>query len=152
MKNFKRVLSAILFLGSLVHMNQAFAVVMASCGPSAGYSYFVDNGMLNKSDVGFQTDGISKGNFQIVQDGDFKNWDVIHIDVTGNQISALADGGSVVMLGGEITGFYLMVNYPKASVEVYTLRPLTKEVNWIKTTNNTMVSKTAVYTSKCIFN
>ena len=129
-----------------------FAEVLASCGPSFGVAYFVDQGLVEKNEVGLQPDGISKGNFQIIHDGDFKDWDVIHIDATGKQISALSDGGDIVFMGGNAFGMNLLVNYQDKAIEIYTMRPETQEVTWIKTSSHPLVSKSAVYASKCIFN
>lgn len=129
-----------------------FAEVLASCGPSFGVAYFVDQGLVEKNEVGLQPDGISKGNFQIIHDGDFKDWDVIHIDATGKQISALSDGGDIVFMGGNAFGMNLLVNYQDKAIEIYTMRPETQEVTWIKTSSHALVSKSAVYASKCIFN
>ena len=76
-----------------------FAEVLASCGPSFGLAYFVEQGMVEKKEPGLQPDEISKGNFQITHDGDFKDRDVIHIDVTGRQLSVSSDGGNVHFYG-----------------------------------------------------
>ena len=70
------------------------AEVVATCGASEGWSYYIPGPLVPEKESGWFKDGISKGSFQLIRSGD--DFDIIFTDAFDRTISARADGADVV--------------------------------------------------------
>jgi hypothetical protein len=120
----------------------------ASCGESSGYSYYVLGGLIDESRSGFIKDEI-KGAIKFTH-SENEDWDVVVLTESQEPYSSKDAGANVFFLGGNKYGFNIVVQYPKDTIETYTLRPLTNEVTWTQT-KISMMSKTTVYHASCLF-
>jgi hypothetical protein len=66
---------------------------------------------------GWATDGIAKGSFELIQDGE--NFDIITTDAVGSR-STKADGAAIIRANGDIPGvFVILAAYSTGTVEHY---------------------------------
>jgi len=121
--------------------------LIATCGASKGYSYYVEGGLIPKESAGYQEDGISRGSIQLLLDGN--EADIVQIDGTDTRRSAKDEGGSVlpVVNGSNIA---VLVLY-QGVVENYVFRMNTSEVTWSKSTFGYSLDKHSVLRAPCVF-
>jgi hypothetical protein len=93
----KNVLSFSALVLAFAFSASAHGEIVAVCGPSKGYAFYVSGPLVPEKEAGWTEDGISKGSFQIIRSGD--DYDVIFTDASGGTLSAKGDGAKVV-------GFY----------------------------------------------
>src|SRR5687768_9923772 len=74
------------------------ADVVATCGASEGWGYYVPGGSNPDQNPEWVKDAISKGSFQLIRSGD--DFDIVFTDSTGGTVSTKGDGGTTA---GEIT-------------------------------------------------
>jgi hypothetical protein len=134
---------------SIIISSQAHSGVIASCGSSSGYSYYVDNGFIQPESAGFTDDTITDGVIQLISEPD-NEMDIILIDATGQRLSIVKDGAKLVPLfyGGNI---HVIAVYPAGVVENYTFRVPTNEVTWTKSSYGQLIDKASVFRAKCLF-
>jgi hypothetical protein len=92
------------------------AEIVATCGASEGYGYFIPKRLVLPAESGWEGEKISKGSFQLIRSGD--DWDIIFTDATGGTLSSRADGGSVSAVITEEGDTVVQVIYG-GSVETY---------------------------------
>jgi len=91
------------------------AEVVASCGASSGYGYYVDNGVIPSEKTGFSEDTIRNGVIQLVVSAN-KDLDIVHIDATGTKLSIAEDGAQLVPLFNG-SNIHIIAVYPSGIVE-----------------------------------
>ena len=127
----------------------AHSNVIASCGSSEGFGYYVDNGFIPANKVGFSEDTISNGVIQLLAKSDDK-FDIIHIDATSQRLSIVEDGAQLFPLFNG-TNLHIVAIYPAGVVENYTFRFASNEVTWTKSSFGALIDKTSVFRSQCLF-
>src|SRR5262245_35124213 len=75
-------------------LSTARAEVLAVCGSSKGWAYYVPGGISPVEQSEWTEDKISSGNFQLIRSG--QDYDVIFTDASGGTLSAKGDGGEIV--------------------------------------------------------
>jgi hypothetical protein len=146
MKCFIRIFAALFLAFSSSH---AISDVIASCGSSAGFGYYVNNGVIPADKVGFSEDTISNGVIQLLAKNEDK-FDIIHIDATGQRLSIVEDGAQLFPLFNG-TNLHIVAIYPAGVVENYTFRIGSNEVTWTKSSFGVLIDKTSVFRSQCLF-
>lgn len=123
--------------------------LLATCGASKGYSYYVEGGLVDSNSAGFTDDGISTGSIQLLVGADGKTADIVQIDATDTRRSALEEGASTYPLinGSNIS---VIVLY-QGVVENYTFRSQSNEVTWSKSSFGYSLDKHSLYRSSCVF-
>lgn len=99
---------------SLLACGSSHAQVVATCGASTGYSYFLPGPTVPPEEVGWAEDGISNGGIQLIRDGD--SFDIVYTDAIGGR-SVQADGATVIGYPAS-SGFLVLAVYPDL-VETY---------------------------------
>lgn len=127
----------------------ARAEVIASCGASMGYGYYVDNGIIPSEKAGYSEDTITNGVIQLITLSD-ENFDVVHIDATGKKLSIVGDGAQLFPLSNG-SNIHIIAIYPAGVVENYTFRVATNELTWTKSSFGGLIDKTSVFRSLCLF-
>jgi len=127
----------------------AYSNVIASCGSSVGYGYYVDNGLIPSEKAGYSEDKISNGVIQLTSNDD-QTMDVVHIDATGQKLSITADGAKLFPLTNG-SNIHIIAVYPAGVVENYTFRIATNEVTWTKSSFGQLIDKTSVLRATCLF-
>lgn len=94
----------------------ADAEIVATCGASKGHAYYIPGPLVPPSDAGWQTDGISKGSFQLIRSGD--DWDIVFTDASGGTLSAKGDGGEVLGVVTEAGDILVQIFY-RVTIETY---------------------------------
>ncbi len=84
----------------------AQAAIITKCGVSKGYAYYFGGAAVPPGKAGWQKDGISGGEFQLIQDG--KALDIVFNDTRGTQ-SKKAQGFQVFSVPQPEPGFMLVV-------------------------------------------
>lgn len=94
----------------------ANADVVATCGPSKGWGYYVRGGLNEDQKPEMIEDWISKGSFQLIRRrGEF---DIVITDASGGTFSSTADGGTVIAAETPAGDYVVHVFYPRL-VETY---------------------------------
>jgi hypothetical protein len=88
-----RTIAAMAFAAGLFS-SASNAEVIATCGASDGWAYYVPGGISPVKKAEWTKDGISKGSFQLIRSGE--DFDVIFSDASGGTLSAKADGATVI--------------------------------------------------------
>jgi len=134
---------------TLLATSFARAEVLASCGASMGYGYFVANGIISSENAGFSEDTIKNGVIQLTASSN-KEFDVVHVDATGKKLSIVEDGAQLVPLFNG-SNIHIIAVYPAGVVENYTFRFATNELTWTKSSFGALIDKTSVFKSSCLF-
>ena len=126
----------------------SFSQTMFQCGGNSGYSYFFEGSIVNSSSAGWDTDGTSKGKYSLV--GKQDQLDLLFVDATGQIISAVADGGTVILLGQGNGTATILVNYPNQVAELYYFNLKTKKysLNQIKY-GESPIHKSSAFVGDC---
>jgi hypothetical protein len=123
------------------------ADVVASCGASEGWGYFVPSGLVPKEESGWEKDRISKGSFQLVRR--LEEWDIVYTDTIGTT-SARATGGQVFGFATKDGDIVVNVLYPH-SFETYVFWLSLPEpvASYSQAKHGTAIRKHAVMVAKC---
>lgn len=137
----------LLLAGSVVGA-QAHAEIVATCGASRGYGYYIPKGIVETKDSGWTEDAISGGSFQLIRSG--VDWDVIFTDASGGTLSSRADGGQTsgsVTPGGDIV---VQVVYP-STIETYVFWLSLEEpvVTWSQAKAGSFIPKHSLLVAPC---
>lgn len=109
----------ILFIALSLISTSSFAVEIASCYNPSGKAYYPELGLVTKKDSGWSDDKITGGIIKLSKIGEDK-YDIVFVDATKKIISAIEDGGKVLMLSRGKNSVTFMVIYPGQTAEVYT--------------------------------
>lgn len=126
--------------------------VLAICGASEGYSYFLPGG-ANLKTHGWVKDGISNGQLVLVRDK--SGFDIVFPGLDGQATSVRTQGGQVVLYGSgeDMNEFILGVSYKSGLVvETYLFRfsdAKNGEVLFTKLHGGGMVPKGHLFNAKC---
>lgn len=131
-------------LGMLAGTSGARAQVLFNCGPSSGYSYFLEGGINSSGEEKWEEDRISSGGIQLLVDG--TEYDIVYTDALGGR-SARADGGNVIGFIAE-AGALVIVAYPNV-VETYQFNFDSKKVAWTQNKAHPISRKIAAFVSEC---
>lgn len=96
--------------------SSAQAEVVATCGASKGWGYYVPGGLNPDQKPELVQDAILKGSFQLIRSGD--DFDIIATDASGGTFSAKADGGKVIGATTQEGNIVVHVFY-KVTAETY---------------------------------
>ena len=106
----------IILVSSLIAMS-AGAEILAVCGPYAGKSYFVEDGVIiQEKDAGWTDDKTSIGSTILTKNDD--QFDILFRDATGKTMSAIAEGGTVFTTYRDADKILVVVLYP-STIENY---------------------------------
>ena len=112
---FKKIFFLFVFLGSSVSQAQP----ITSCKNPEGYAYYHYSGQVPKAKSGFKKSKIEGGLVTLQKIGDGK-YDILFVDFYKEIISAVGDGGSVVLLRSSENDATFMHSYPGKVIELYT--------------------------------
>jgi hypothetical protein len=146
-----------IFLAAMVSLcvpSVVYAEVIALCGESTGYSYFMEDGLVAPGDGGWGEDKISSGNIILTRDG--KNYDITYTDTTGGTRSATSDGGVVTGTDDGAGTIVVIVIYKTDAgigAEHYLFRRNGEygEVVWGTIKSTVVFSKVSAFKSVCKF-
>jgi hypothetical protein len=143
----KRILLVALL--SVFMIGSVRAEIIAECGASAGYSFYLQGPNVPANKSGWTDDKISKGSTSIVLIDD--KFDVLFSDGNSKNKSSRADGAQVILLGVNSTekSFSLLVVYKGNSAEIYTYHGLSKTLIQQPARYNAAVNSTKMMVSKC---
>lgn len=103
----------------MIHSQSAFAIDIAACSNPTGKGYYPEIGIVKRQDSGWQDEAIAGGITKAIKHDD-GSFDILFVDARKEIISAVADGGTVLMLNrGERQVSFLVV-YPGKTAEVFT--------------------------------
>lgn len=117
-----RIAFALLLMSALSTFGAA-AKTVTRCGASEGYRYDLPGLAPQEADLGWKPDKISKGQFELIVDGDAA--DIITADAVGTR-SSKADGASVLVIDGDKKGtFLVLLAYSTGTFEhfLFSLKP-----------------------------
>ena len=112
---FKKILLLLPFLGSSLTQAQP----VTSCKNPEGYVYYHYSGQVSKANSGFTKDKITGGMVTLQKIGG-KQYDILFVDANKQIISAVGDGGNVVLLRSSNNDATFMHSYPGKVIELYT--------------------------------
>ena len=112
------MLKIILLLGSVFFTSITYAQAITSCKNPEGYAYHHYSGQVPKANSGFVKDKITGGMVTLQKVGE-KKYDILFTDVRKEIISAVGDGGEVVLLRRGKTDATFMHFYPGNVIELY---------------------------------
>jgi len=126
----------------------ANAEILALCGASEGYAYYVPKLFVPEEEAGWTEDAISSGSFQLIRAGD--DFDIIYTDTTGWTQSSKADGAKIIGQVTEDGDIVVQLIYWNV-IEVYVFwLSLKKPVATFSSTKfDTLMQKQAVMVAKC---
>ncbi|MCU0896715.1 MAG: hypothetical protein MUC55_04360 [Burkholderiales bacterium] len=127
------------------------AETIATCGASAGKSYYPNTKLASRAMTGWTDDKISEGRFTLTQISD-KVYDVLFADTTGRVVSSTQDGGRVLLVGKDQDAIAVLVVYPGVSVETYSFYRTNDgkaELAWTQLRFGGTVDKAGVLTAPC---
>ncbi len=144
MKFFAIVIAAVI---SATHSAIAAEGVLARCGASKGYGYFLYDEIMNPKGPSWNEDGISDGKILLVKLGD--EWDIQFGDTVG-EYGYRQDGAKVIPLGGA-DGKMTIGAFAGSYTDVYTFDFTQKEVVWSSHKIGTPIPKVGTYRANCSF-
>ena len=142
----RNVIIATALVGILASL-EVNAGVIAECGASKGYAYFYPGPFIKESDTGFTEDAISKGSFSIVTIED--KIDVIFTDASGSTQSSLSQGAKIISLGSAQGRLVILVNYPNATVEIYSYHASSKTLTLLQHKYKGLITSSKLMVSNC---
>lgn len=111
----KKVFFLIVFLGASVSQAQS----ITSCKNPEGYAYHHYSGPVPKASSGFTKDKITGGMVTLQKIGE-KQYDILFVDANKQIISAVGDGGKVMLLRKGKTDATFVHYFSGKVVELYT--------------------------------
>lgn len=133
----------------IVTSGNVSAEVVATCGASKGWAYYIQGPLVTESEAGWTADGISKGSFQLIRAGN--DFDIVFTDSSGGTVSSKGDGGSVaghVTQDGDVV---VSVAYQTGVFETYVfwLSQKKPEVSFSQAKFATQVRKQSLMVAPC---
>jgi hypothetical protein len=113
------MLKIILLLGSVFFTSLTHAQAITSCKNPEGYSYHHYSGQVPKANSGFTKDKVTGGMVTLQKVGE-KKYDILFVDANKEIISAVGDGGNVVLLRRGKADATFMHSYPGKVIELHT--------------------------------
>jgi hypothetical protein len=111
----KKVFFFLVFLGSSLTQAQS----ITSCHNPEGYAYFHHSGKVPKASSGFTKDKITGGMVTLQKVGE-KQFDILFVDADKQIISAIGDGGNVMLLRKGKKDATFVHYFSGMVVEIYT--------------------------------
>jgi len=111
----KKVFFLLVFLGSSLIQAQS----ITSCQNPEGYAFYHYSGQVSKTNSGFTKDKITGGMVTLPKVGE-KQYDILFVDANKQIISAVGDGGKVLLLRSSKNDATFMHSYPGKVIELYT--------------------------------
>lgn len=111
----KKVFLLLVFLGSSLTQAQP----ITSCKNPEGYAYYHYSGQVSKANSGFTKDKITGGMVTLQKVGE-KQYDILFVDANKQIISAIGDGGLVMLLRKGKTDATFVHYFSGKVVELYT--------------------------------
>ena len=144
----KKQFLLILLLFFLPHL--AFAETIATCENPKGYEYYPFAGSVPISGSGWDEGGFTGGTYRLTQD-DKGNLDVIFTNNSGQFVSALNDGGTVMPFSFDQNRVSVMVLYMGSVVETFSFINNNAGVNELifTQTKTQFIPKVAAYRANC---
>ena len=129
--------------------SNASADIVATCGESNGWGYYVPGGMSPTQEPEWVKDGISKGSFHLIRSGE--DFDIVFTDSSGGTVSTKGDGGTIA---GEVTqdgDVVVFVAYPKGAFEtwVFWLSSKKPTVSFSQAKHSTGIRKHSLMVAPC---
>ena len=113
------MLKIMLLLVSVFSTSLTHGQAITSCKNPEGYAYFHYSGQVSKADSGFTKDKITGGMVTLQKVGE-KQYDILFVDVNNQIISAIGDGGKVMLLRKGKTDATFVHYFSGMVVEIYT--------------------------------
>jgi hypothetical protein len=128
----------------------AFAETIATCENPKGYEYYPFAGSVPESGSGWDEGGFTGGTYRLTQD-DEGNLDVIFTNNSGQFVSALNDGGSVVPFSFDENQISVIVLYMGSVVETFSFINNNAGLNELifTATKTQFIPKVAAYRASC---
>ena len=137
----------IILVSSLITMS-AGAEILAVCGPYAGKSYFVEDGVIiQEKDAGWTDDKTSIGSTILTKNDD--QFDILFRDATGKTMSAIAEGGMVFTTYRDADKILVVVLYPSTIENYGFFSNNGKPLMLMGQMKGGMISKGALYQGEC---
>lgn len=141
-------LKLITLLTILLFSYEAHSKTIANCGPSTGYSFFLEGTFVPKDKAGMQEDVLSSGKIKLeLIDGEFR---MITVDSTGDIKTVKGEGGEEISIQTG-TGISVIAIY-EGTFEHYLFRPLEGVVTWSSARAGAIIDKHSLFVSQCKFN
>ena len=126
----------------------AGAETLAVCGPYAGKSYFVEDGVIiQEKDAGWTDDKTSIGSTILTKNDD--QFDILFRDATGKTMSAIAEGGMVFTTYRDADKILVVVLYPSTIENYGFFSNNGKPLMLMGQMKGGMISKGALYQGEC---
>ena len=126
----------------------AGAEILAVCGPYAGKSYFVEDGVIiQEKDAGWTDDKTSIGSTILTKNDD--QFDILFRDATGKTMSAIAEGGTVFTTYRDADKILVVVLYPSTIENYGFFSNNGKPLMLMGQMKGGMISKGALYQGEC---
>jgi hypothetical protein len=110
----KRIALGMLLMTVLLPFGVA-AKTLTRCGASEGYRYDLPGSAPKSPNLGWSRDTISKGQFDLILDGN--EADIVTTDAVGTR-SSKGDGASVLVFTGDLPGtFVVLLAYTTGTIE-----------------------------------
>ena len=113
------MLKIMLLLVSVFSTSLTHAQAITSCKNPEGYAYFHYSGRVSKAESGFTKDKITGGMVTLQKISENK-YDILFVDIYKEIISAVGDGGNVVLLRRGKTDATFMHSHPGRVIELFT--------------------------------
>jgi hypothetical protein len=126
----------------------ARAEVLVTCGPSAGFAYYSEYGVIDRDNAGWTEDGIAGGETSLLFDPSNSEapFDVLYTDSTGGTRTAKSDAGSVSALAIDSEGILLVIVYD-GLIETYHFTNSNLIITQSK--HQALILKDAIFVSEC---
>lgn len=146
---FRTAVSGALLMALAFVSTNVQAEILAVCGASKGYAYYLPSALVPDKDAGWTEDAISGGSFQLIRSGD--NYDIVFTDATGRTLSTKGDGGEILGMENGKGDLIVTVLYPHV-IETYAFwfsssGPLIATFSQVK--HETPIAKHAVFKASC---
>ena len=112
----KKIILFLLLISSLLISH---AQSITSCENPEGYSYTHFAGLVPRPSSGFEKDKITGGMVTLQKIGE-KKYDIQFVDIRKQIISAISDGGAVILMRKGKSDATFLHYYPGKVIEIYT--------------------------------
>jgi hypothetical protein len=103
----------------LILSGGALSQDLATCKASAGYSYYVQRGLVDAKRAGWTTDQISNGVMTLKKLGK-SDYDIMYLDATDKIHSIKSEGGSLQLLRSSEHEMTFILSFPGGALAIYT--------------------------------
>ena len=140
----------IILLFVLIPAITSAELISISCGPSSGYAYYFEGGLVGKKDSGFTEDGISSGQISLTLDTKNGKGDILTKDASGVLKSASSQNGVINVLPAGDKGLNWLAMYNDGTLEVYSYNFQSNKVAiYRNTVGNSRVAKNNLFVASC---